>query len=366
LIQFLLVFILDRDRCLYLGSKNLNYLNSKYQIPMKSNNKNLVMVTGAAARISQEVACIDKLISEKGLKISQKDTMLAGFSSGSLNLLALNSCFREISPLSWDTDYKGNLLWKLKDDKVFKHGGLHLSILNTSPLRETIEGFLAEGGFKVFGDLPFESFVLTLSDKAHNTEWANNFQTTNQKVLVASDLFMSSTAIPVIFPWQKIADTNSAERNFPEGHFNDGGTKGQFVNFEGSIGAYVLENGPFESIDIISPMRESGTNVQAELEEGLKTIGIKEFVKDKLGAFAAGHSFEAFLTFLKAIQTWQAKNGPLAQSISVNIPRLVKNSGILDFNDEQAQYNTVCDWIDANPTDFAVPLDEFVSRHETA
>ena len=47
---------------------------------MNTNNKNLIMVTGAAARISQEVACIDKLRSEKGLRISQKDTMLAGFS----------------------------------------------------------------------------------------------------------------------------------------------------------------------------------------------------------------------------------------------------------------------------------------------
>ncbi|NOQ72145.1 MAG: hypothetical protein GQ574_09095 [Crocinitomix sp.] len=331
-----------------------------------SNNKNLIMVTGAAARISQEVACIDKLRSEKGMRISQKDTILAGFSSGSVNLLALNSCFRDNAPLNWDTDYKANLLWTLTNDQIFKHGGLHLSLLNTDPFRDTLNGFLAKAGLSTFGDLPFESYVLTLSDHAHNTEWANNFESTNQGALIASDLFMASTAIPVIFPWQKIGDTNSSLRNFPKGHFSDGGTKGQFINFEDTIGAYVLENGPFESIDIISPMRESGTDAQAELEEGLKAIGIKEFVKDKLGNFAAGHSFGAFLTFLEAIQAWQAKNGPLAHSISVNIPELAKNFGILDFNVEQAEYNLVIDWIDANPNDFAVPLDEFVSRHQIA
>ncbi len=119
---------------------------------------------------------------------------------------------------------------------------------------------------------------------------------------------MSSTAIPVFFLWQKISNNNSTERNFPKGHFNDGGTKGQFINFEDIIGAYVLENGPFESLDIISPMREYGTDAAAELEEGLRNIGIKEFVKDELGEFAAGHTFEAFLTFLKAIQSWQAAN----------------------------------------------------------
>jgi len=331
---------------------------------MKSNTKNLIMVTGAAARISQEVACIDKLISKKGMKISQQNTMLAGFSSGSLNLLALNSCFRDKAPLSWDNDYKNNLLWKLTNDQVFKFGGLHLSILNTHPLRETLNNFLAQGGFSVFGDLPFESFVLTLSDRVHDTEWANNFQKTNQKVLNASDLFMASTAIPVVFPWQKISDTNSSERNFPEGHFSDGGTKGQFINFEKTIGTYVLENGPFESIDIISPMRESGTDAKAELEAGLKSIGIKEYSKDKLGNFVASHSFGSFLTFLKAIQAWQITNGPLANSISINIPRMANNYGILDFNNEQAEYNSVCEWIDANPTEFAVPLDEFVSKHQ--
>jgi len=126
----------------------------------------------------------------------------------------------------------------------------------------------------------------------------------------------------------------------------------------------VLENGPFESIDIISPMRESGTDAKAELEAGLKSIGIKEYSKDKLGNFVASHSFCSFLTFLKAIQAWQITNGPLANSISINIPRMANNYGILDFNNEQAEYNSVCEWIDANPTEFAVPLDEFVSKHQ--
>ncbi len=324
------------------------------------------MVTGAAARISQEVACIDKLRAQKGLRISQKDTILAGFSSGSLNLLALNSCFRDSAPLSWDEDYKNNLLWKLTNDQVFKHGGLHLSLLNTDPLRKTLDGFLGEANVHTFGDLPFQSYVLTLSDREHNTEWANNFEATNQRALVASDLFMASTAIPVVFPWQKIDDTNSLERNFPNGHFSDGGTKGQFINFESTIGKYALKNGPFERIDIISPMREEGTAAATALEEGLKGLGIKDFVKEEVGKFAAGHSFGAFLTFLEAIQAWQATKGPLAEVITVNIPRLSKNYGILDFNDEHDEYNTVCDWVDANPTDFAVPLDEFVRQHQSA
>ena len=45
-----------------------------------------VLLTGAAARISQEVALFDQLQAMKGLTVSQDDTLLAGFSSGSLNL----------------------------------------------------------------------------------------------------------------------------------------------------------------------------------------------------------------------------------------------------------------------------------------
>jgi len=60
-----------------------------------------VLITGAAARISQEVAMFDKLRDpkfrgDKALKVSQGDTLLAGFSSGSLNLAAINACFSNV------------------------------------------------------------------------------------------------------------------------------------------------------------------------------------------------------------------------------------------------------------------------------
>ncbi len=59
--------------------------------------KTAVLLTGAAARISQEVAMLDKLMDPKGcgLKISQDDTLVAGFSSGSLNLAAINACLAQ-------------------------------------------------------------------------------------------------------------------------------------------------------------------------------------------------------------------------------------------------------------------------------
>ena len=136
---------------------------------------NAVMVTGAAARISQEVACIDKLI-QQGLTLNEDSTMLAGFSSGSLNLLALNACFRNDNPISWEVDYKQNTLWTLTDEKVYTSNGVHIPLFDTAPLRATLNTFLGKMGASTFGDLPFDSYVLTFSGSKLRTEWANTFE----------------------------------------------------------------------------------------------------------------------------------------------------------------------------------------------
>lgn len=332
---------------------------------METNPKNALMITGAAARISQEVACIDKLIKKKGLKITQDGTVLSGFSSGSLNLLALNLCFSNNPPLNWDKDYKEKVLWNLTNSKVYvKNPKFGPPIFLTTPLRQTLNDFLRSGHVSNYGDLKIESFVLTFSDRHLTTEWASNFGDKNQSNLIASDLFMASTAIPIVFPSQKIGD-NGGKRNFPNGHFSDGGTGGQFKHFEDHIGAYALKNGPFESLNIVSPMREEGTAEIDQLKNGLHGQSIGDLSKEELGKLASTLSFDSFLKFLKAIQSWEAKNGPIAKETLISIPKMDKNFGILDFDKEEEQYQAVCAWIDANPNDFAVPLDEFVKRHSS-
>ena len=325
------------------------------------------MITGAAARISQEVACIDKLIETKGLIINQEDTLLAGFSSGSLNLLALNACFRSDNPLSWETDYKEDVLWSLTNAKVIKkYEGIHIPIFDTAPLRVTLDGFLNKMGATVLGDLPFKSYILTFSDRNLKTEWATQFGSENQSGLVASDLFMASTAIPIAFPHQEIANAEGMDRNFPNGHFSDGGTGGQFKHFESHIGEFVKTHGRFETLHIISPMREEGTAELDHLKSGFSDQGIDTEIKGHLSHFASNLSFNAFMKFLLNIQDWQTSNGPLADQIYVSIPDMPNNFGILDFNAEKAEYDATINWIEKNPNNFAVPLSEFIARHKSA
>ena len=217
-----------------------------------------------------------------------------------------------------------------------------------------------------FGDLTFNSFVLTFSDSHLRTEWAQQFGDNNQQWLRASDLFMASTAIPIAFPWQEISAKTGENKNFPDGQFSDGGTGGQFKKFEDHIGQLVLENGPFETLHIVSPMRQEGAAELEDLKKGLEGHTIKKDVGGHLSKLASEMSFNAFLKLLEAIQMWQKSNGPIAGEVLVSIPKMDSNFGILDFNSEEKEYTATCNWIDANPDKFAVPLDQFVAEHSGA
>lgn len=330
---------------------------------MASKIKKAVFLTGAAARISQEVALFDKLVEQKGLTISQDDTLLAGFSSGSLNLLALNGCFRNDNPISWDKDYKEGILFPLKDADVFtkkKNKGLH--ILDTAPLRKTLNGFIAKQSISWVEDLPFDSYIMSFSYRVRKTQWITNIAGEDSNLFL-SDVFMASTAIPVVFPWQEISNKEGTDRDFPKGHFADGGTGGAFKRFEDHYGEFLQKQGAIEDMYIISPMREAGTEENDTLIEAVKDGVFGDDIKDKVGDFAASISFKAFFKFLKKLQKWNNKY-KLIGNVYVNIPRLPKNFGILDFNQEKEQYDAICNWVDQNPDEFCVPLNEFINKHK--
>ncbi|GAB5418869.1 MAG: hypothetical protein Crog4KO_01500 [Crocinitomicaceae bacterium] len=331
---------------------------------MANKIKKAVFLTGAAARISQEVALFDKLVEKKGLTISQDDTILAGFSSGSLNLLALNGCFRNNNPLSWEKDYKEGVLFPLKDSDVFtkkKEKGLH--ILNTDPLRKTLNGFLGKQGVSWVADLPFQSYVMTFSYRRMKTQWVTNIAGEDNNLFL-SDVFMASTAIPIVFPWQEIASKEGVKRDFPKGHFADGGTGGTFKRFEDHFGTYLQEQGAIEDLYIISPMRQSGTAEKEDetIVQALKDGDFGDDLKDKLKDFASSISYKTFFKFLEELQEWNAEH-KLIGNVYVNIPRLPQNFGILDFNQEKEQYDAICNWVDVNPNDFCVPLATFIKNN---
>jgi hypothetical protein len=323
--------------------------------------KDAIFLTGAAARISQEIAFIDKLIENKKLSISSENILLAGFSSGALNIAAINACYRNEYPLSWNDYYKNTVLFKIQDSDVFHQN--KLIPLDTNPLRKTIIDFLEKSDMKTLGDLTFQSFILTFSFRRLMTLWTYSKWNRHNK-LYLSDLLMASSAIPILFPDQAINCKDESRRRFTRGRFADGGTGGSFKRFEYYLNKYIIRNGKLDRIFIISPMREVTSEDYDNLSQ---LIPVKDIIKLDLKEFKLLKLFlemisqNGFDSFIHRLYKWTQKR-KIANEIFVCIPALEKNFPILKFNKQKEQYEAVSRWIDENPEQLAVPLEQYVQR----
>lgn len=315
---------------------------------------NAILLTGAAARISQEVAMIDLLRHEKGLLIDEDQTYLAGFSSGSLNLLAINACFRKNNPLSWDDYYKGDVLKNLTNDDVYiKTHPVHW---DTRPLRKTIGAFLKTMGVRKVSDLVFQSNVLVFCVDKLKTIWVDCKKKKHNNVCLC-DLLMSSTAIPVIFPAQRINGIDELPTGLPDSSFKDGGTGGTFKRAKKNMRKFTRKNGAFSELFLISPMREAnGQNSIPCMYEAASN----EFadMKDFLGNISMG----GFIRFLEKLNKANNKK-QIAEKIWVSIPELSKNFDILDFTGQIEKYEAVIDWGIKNPGKIAIELATYLEQN---
>lgn len=326
--------------------------------------KNALLLTGAAARISQEVALLDKLIEKKGLEIKPDNTMLAGFSSGALNIGAINSCFKKEQALSWDNYYKQEILFKLETKNIFTIN--KFVPVNTTPLRNLISSFFDMATISKLHDCSFDSFVLAFSIRRLTTVWASNCYNRHKEVNI-TDLLMASSAIPIIFPDQTINVKNTNRtKHFIKGSFVDGGTGGSFKKFEKHLKKYTKQKGQFENLYIISPMRQISDE---DFDELSKLIPAKEYfridLKDLgiLKIFLEMISQNGFDTFVRRLNKWTLKN-KIAENIFICIPEMEDNYPLLNFDKQKAQYDSVCKWVDENPDKLAIPLNEYVKRFE--
>jgi hypothetical protein len=283
--------------------------------------RNALFLTGAAARISQEVAIVDLLIDQKQLKISSHDTFLAGFSSGALNIAAINACFRNENPLSWNDYYKNEILFNISSNMVYnKHKSLPY---NTMPLRKTIENFILHSGFNLFADLSFISYILAFPIRRLSVKWINNMDP-DQKNIFLTDLLMATTAIPMVFPDQEINTPPGLKSNLPSGGYLDGGTTGSFTKFKKPLNQFVKEHGVFDQLYIISPMRELSLE---DYEEFNALLPGKDIIKLKINEFGIFKDFlgrismNGFDSFIKQFYKWtSSKQKPIANEIFVCIP----------------------------------------------
>jgi hypothetical protein len=325
--------------------------------------KNALFLTGAAARISQEVAFVDKLIEHKGLQIDSDETLLAGFSSGALNIAAINACFRKENPLDWNAYFKETVLFNIKSKQVFVKK--KFIPLDTYPLRNTVGDFLQKAGMSAVHDLTFPSYVLAFSFLRFSTVWVSNLFNRHQQLNLL-DLMMATSAIPIIFPDQSIRTIHNKTIRLMRGRFVDGGAGGSFKRFEYYLKKYVRQEQQFENIYIISPMRDV---TQSDYDELYKMIPATDMFNMELKDIRLMRYFlevisqNGFDTFIKRFHKWIKKH-PIANNIYVCIPQMDNNFPILNFDKQREQYDAVCQWIDEHPDKLAIPLNEYVKRFE--
>lgn len=325
--------------------------------------KNALFLTGAAARISQEVAIIDKLIEKNGLVIDAETTMLAGFSSGALNIGAINSCFRKEHPLSWDDYFKNEILFNIKTVDIYTRQ--KFIPVNTKPLRQLLKNFLNNASIERIDDCTFDSYILAFSFRRLTTIWLSNVYNRNQSIDF-TDLLMATSAIPFIFPDQTISNLDKRKAKFTRGRYVDGGTGGSFKRFEKHLKKYVRQHGQLGNIYIISPMREISSEDFSEMNKlvpstDLFKLDIKDF--KILKVFLDMISQNGFDTFIKKFHRWIKKNN-IAENIYVCIPQLENNFPLLNFDRQKSQYLAVCKWADENPDRLAIPIEEYVKKFD--
>jgi hypothetical protein len=154
---------------------------------------------------------------------------------------------------------------------------------------------------------------------------------------------MASTAIPVIFPHQKIQNHI--------GDFIDGGRKGVFDEFETNFGLISKNNGQFDDLHIISPMRK-----YVKFDYSITKSKIE---KNNLMVIAEIIRMRLFITFLKDLHKFNSELR-LAKNIYVSIPNLNERFPLITFDYQKEQYDKVFAWFTTNPNELAIPLEAFL------
>jgi len=317
--------------------------------------KTALLFTGYLAGLSQEAAILDQLIEKQGLLPSPASTYLAGQGSGSVLLTAINACFRQRNPLSWDEYFKGRVLGTLKNDDVFIK--THPAYWDTITLHKTISKFLENCKFERLSDLTFSSHILTWSYDKGKTIWAGSESAKNSNIRLA-DLIMASTAMPVIFPTQYIEGVSDRPTGLPDGRYCDCAFQGIFKRFKKNLNKEVQKGGRFEKIFIISPSRESDMVVLG----GYNFSKCLPEERDKIEAYLANSSMPGFLKFLKKFKK-SNQTGKLANTVYVSIPKLKESPNLIDFSQQAAMYNEVKEWARQNPNDLAIELGQFLKLY---
>jgi predicted acylesterase/phospholipase RssA len=306
-----------------------------------------LVITGAAARIPQEAALIQRL-DERG---ELKDLVfISGDSSGALNAVALNAI--RSGRMTWRR-YR-EILSGMRDEDIFVRGKRAIPV-DTSPLRATLERVVVgEMGFSTMGELPVPTSLSVTKSAALGARRVT-YRLASERINAESDpslpivdVLMASTAIPLVFPEIRLAGAPA----LPAGEYIDGGAADDFVPIQALLQFERFRGSRVARVFIISRKTDS----VAQLSEELRGLGINDHrVFDKLGISFDRITSRKFDGRLAAL----ARRDPeLAARTSVWKPDFPETFLLFDFGSLGAQYAATEKWALLHDPE---PLDLFLS-----
>ena len=296
-----------------------------------------VLITGAAARIPQEAALLERLYQKGELN---KVEFIAGASSGALNAVMLNGI------LSKKITWKQYERWlnEITNDSIYTNPERRLPV-DTHPLRNYLTRIVNDSlGYYKMKDLPIATAIsiteLNLIDLPKK-----NFRLSNRNINQESDpdlniidVLMASTAFPVVFPEQKIPGATT----LPRKSFVDGGIGDDHVPYQGLIDFMKVNKQLVQKVFIISRKADLEPDINQELVE----IGLRDRkIFDK-----SGFSLDEMLQkgFIKGLRAYTTRLPELANQTYVYVPGFSEKFLLLNFNDLHEQYEVTRRWAGKN------------------
>ncbi len=308
-----------------------------------------VLITGAAARIPQEAALLERLY-QKG-ELNQV-VFIAGASSGALNAVMLNGI------LSKKITWKQYVKWlsEITNDSIYINADKRLPV-DTNPLRKYLTHIVNDSlGYHKMKDLPIVT-AISITELNMIDIPKRNFRLSNRRINSESDpdldivdVLMASTAFPVVFPEQKIENAPT----LPDKYFVDGGIGKDHVPYSGLIDFMQFSDKSVKKVFIISRKSDLEPDINQELHE----IGVADIkIFDKFG-----FSLDELLQkgFLKGLHEYNDLLPDLVKNTFVYIPAFEQKFLLLNFDDLGTQYTITKSWASKNdPVSLLKYLEKF-------
>jgi len=306
-----------------------------------------VVITGAAAKVTQEAALLETLYMRGDL---DSVAFISGASSGSLNSVALNAILT--GKYSWARYHA--LMAGLTNSDIFIQDDHKLPV-STDPLRQLLKQIVNDSlGYYKMSDLPIPTSFSIVSLKPI-ADADRSFRMSNVRINSESDpdldivdVLMASIAFPVVFPPVKIPGAHT----LPEGLFIDGGVGSDHVPYRAVLEYEAYSGKKLKEMYIISRKNDTVPN----LAEELAALGVENGqLLDR-----AGISLEDVTEagFLKSYRNLLKEYPDLAARTKIFVPEFKDVFLMFNFNTLGEQYKVSLEWArDHSP----LPLADFLA-----